>query len=356
MHVDEPMIEADRQARRDALDVRRSFIVQAPAGSGKTELLIQRYLALLAIVEQPEEVLAITFTRKASAEMRERVVNALMRARAGEVSELEHEQTTLSAAASVLEQSERRDWQLIESPRRMRIMTLDAFCASTARALPLTAGLGGSANTVQGADATALHRAAALATLDWLVGDEPPGLAVEQVLSHLDNNTYSYVEHLARMLQTRDQWLEITGSGELGDQQRVRQQLEKNIADIVQHQLGRARRRLLLAGDHGIAGLAAYAAGNLVEAGRAESPMARLRDCEAIPAATPENIDRWRGLAELLHDARGRLAQGSQSQPGVSTRRCRPEKRLAGDYPAPVGRPGAGAAAASCPRAAGAGL
>ena len=131
--------EEDGRARAAALDPTRSFIVQAQAGSGKTEILIQRYLALLATVDEPEQVVAITFTRKAAAEMRGRVRRALAGAAAGEEGETPHRNATLALARAAVARDAERDWGLLTQPQRLRIDTLDAFNAWLAQQLPVLA-------------------------------------------------------------------------------------------------------------------------------------------------------------------------------------------------------------------------
>src|SRR5436190_22069795 len=130
-------IIADQKQRDDALDPSRSYIVQAPAGSGKTELLIQRFLALLGRVERPEEIAAITFTIKAAAEMRQRVFPALAAARGKARPEAPHEARTWDLARAALERNDSLGWKLEESADRLRVQTIDALCASLTRQMPV---------------------------------------------------------------------------------------------------------------------------------------------------------------------------------------------------------------------------
>ena len=228
--MDEQLLIADMKARTEALDVSRSFIVQAPAGSGKTELLIQRYLNLLSAVENPEEVVAITFTRKAAAEMQIRVLEALRRKVSGDEPDADHERRTFELAGRALEKSEALDWNLIGNPRRMRILTLDALNASIAKSQPLSSP-GTGARVVVGAEMLATYQAAALATFDWLADKGEMREATKEVLLHVDNNTWLYTSYLSQMLGTRDQWLPIIGSGRLSesDASELRKKFEESL-------------------------------------------------------------------------------------------------------------------------------
>jgi ATP-dependent exoDNAse (exonuclease V) beta subunit len=195
----------DHAARATALDPERSFIVQAPAGSGKTELLIQRYLALLATVEEPEQVVAITFTRKAAAEMRRRVVRALRAATASEIGTAPHEQSTLRLAHEVVARDAARDWSLLAQPQRLRIDTLDAFNVWLAQQLPLLADGVAAARIVE--DATELYRRAAQRTLQAVGESSAVGAAVRTLARSFGNDFAALESLLATLLPKRDQWL-----------------------------------------------------------------------------------------------------------------------------------------------------
>ncbi|MBS0336532.1 MAG: UvrD-helicase domain-containing protein [Proteobacteria bacterium] len=169
----------DAAERERALDPRRSFIVRAPAGSGKTELLIRRYLALLATVEDAEEIVAITFTRKAAAEMRQRVLKRL-----GEAGD-----------------------PLAGNPARLRIQTIDSLCASLTRQMPILSRFGAQPESID--DARELYEEAALATIALV---EEPGAGevakrIERLLDHLDNDVGRVQGLLADMLARRDHWV-----------------------------------------------------------------------------------------------------------------------------------------------------
>ena len=115
-----PGTPPDREAREKALDIRHSWIVEAPAGSGKTGLLIQRYLKLLAdeSVTDPGQVLAITFTIKAANEMRDRVLAQLDGAARETVPGNAFDQVTRPLAKAVLGRDEESGWGLLERPQQ----------------------------------------------------------------------------------------------------------------------------------------------------------------------------------------------------------------------------------------------
>jgi ATP-dependent helicase/nuclease subunit A len=117
------LLARDESARAYAVDPARNVVLEASAGTGKTRVLVTRYLNLLRAGVDPENILAITFTRKAAAEMRERIVSEL-RAMAA--------QSPVDAAR----------WRMLRDRLgEIGISTIDAFCLALLREFPLEADL-----------------------------------------------------------------------------------------------------------------------------------------------------------------------------------------------------------------------
>src|SRR5207249_5327209 len=112
---------ADADARRAAVDPSQSVVLEASAGTGKTRVLVERYVNLLRAGVEPDHILAITFTRKAAAEMRQRIVDRLKEA----------------SRASELDAARWRE--LRERLGDIAISTIDAFCLSLLHEFPLEA-------------------------------------------------------------------------------------------------------------------------------------------------------------------------------------------------------------------------
>ncbi len=285
----------DETARASALDTSQSFIVRAPAGSGKTELLTQRVLALLARADAPEEVVAITFTRKAAAEMKDRLLQALAHATAAVGDDMEsqrpHYARTLQLAQQVAARDRELGWELAANPARLRVQTIDALALWLARQVPITTRFAAITQVTERAEP--LYDAAAHTTLALIDSSEAQasGVArhVARLLTHLDNDWPRAHRLLSGMLARRDQWLRHVGHLD-------RAALEAPMQNECSLQIGRVCEALMGADADELVALARYAAGNLPDGSRL-SPCAAL---DGLPEATFRRLDAWRALAALL--------------------------------------------------------
>ena len=317
---------ADAEVRRRALDPTCSFIVQAPAGSGKTELLIQRYLRLLAIVEEPEQVLAITFTRKATSEMRYRVEKALHAARNGEEPDDAHLQRGYQLACEVVAQDQKHDWGLAGHPARLRIGTIDSINSRISRRAPLSTG-STSANSLL-EDTGPLYREVARRTIIFGQVDGELGDAVRLLLAHCDNVTGRLETLLVMMLQRRDQWLRKIGSGQIDDPAALRMWLEATLGELIESQLHLIADKI----PHDLGGeivtLLQDAAAGLIEI-KPEAPVTAWAEQQTLPGLTIDNLSLWRAAADTLLTKSGSWRKALNKNSGFPpTRKAEKQRAL----------------------------
>jgi ATP-dependent helicase/nuclease subunit A len=315
---------ADRQARADALDIGGSVLVQAPAGSGKTELLAMRFLKLLALVEEPEQVLGITFTKAATAEIRHRILGKLEMARdlleTGTAPD-KKDAASLEIATRAYTNSNARGWKLLEQPHRLNIETIDSLSLRIAHQMPLSGRPGGVLQPTEAA--TPLYRRAAQKTLDQLGGDdEELNAALRGLLLLRDGNLAGCEALIAKMLATRDQWSRAFPlTGEI-DWPAVRQRLEEPFHREIERVLGEMHD--LLSSHHALTQdllrLADFACGNDEEL---EIEISLLAGMKSLPSPSLAFVEHWRCFAQFLltkkdlrkrHDVSNGFPRGAKAE------------------------------------------
>jgi len=285
-------LAADQDARQRAVDPARSVILQAPAGSGKTTVLIERLLVLLAQAEVPEEILAITFTRKAAAEMARRVAQILnLPAAPTPEPRAQHLQ---QLAQAVRARSQARGWRLVENPGRLRIQTLDALNRALALQLPLAARGSGSLNVLP--QPAGAYRSAARRTLLDAQSDEALRPDVQLLFERMENDFTRCEMLIADMLEKRTHWLPYL----VGDAaQHLAGRVQESLESVVRARLARARELL--------------APGLLQEGWRIGAACARHLQARQTPPgpwgefstappedpALPESARQWQAFASL---------------------------------------------------------
>jgi ATP-dependent helicase/nuclease subunit A len=288
-------LAADQAARIRAVDPARSVILQAPAGSGKTAVLIERLLVLLARAEEPEEILAITFTRKAAAEVALRVAQALKppadahaAIRDARAEHLEH------LAQAVRARSQQQGWLLDENPGRLRIQTLDALNRALALQMPLAARGSGSLEVL--AQPASAYQIAARRTLLDAQTDAALRPDVQLLFERMENEFGRCEVLIAGMLEKRAHWLPyLVGDAALHLATRVSASLEA----VVQARLARAQQLIAPSLLQQGLRIGSEAARYLAAANAAPGPWCAFSDAAA------STLRQWQALAVMALTAAG---------------------------------------------------
>ncbi len=302
----------DERQRILALSPIRSLAVTAPAGSGKTELLTRRVLTLLASVEQPEQILAITFTRKAASEMRQRILAALQMANQ-EAPQEPKQRTLWEIACRAMEQNRQKGWQLLENPNRLRLQTIDSFCMSLVRQMPLLSGMG---SDLAISDKPELLYEKAVGQLFAQLKESGPGLSdLKRLIAHLDNNMLRIESLLCGILGKREQWLRHL-VGNRSDLSGFKAHLESNLRCLVDETLSRIPEYLANM-DSQLLHALKFAASNLEPEKQAIAP-----DATALPGFTTDALSAWQSIVALLMtksgEWRARLTKNEGFPPGTA--------------------------------------
>lgn len=215
---------SDQSIRAQTTNLGSNILLGAGAGMGKTFELVKRLLKCLTVVDKPNQVLPVTFTVKARAEMKERVLSELYKAQKNEPLQSPHEAEMRTLAKAVLKRDAELGWGMLKNTNVLDIKTFDSLSASILSMAPVTSKIGAQTKVLDN-PSTVYRKASERLLSDYSTGKDWAG-HVKMLLKHLDNNFEKATAMLCEMLAVRDQWLPLVL--EINHVDNVKPLLERN--------------------------------------------------------------------------------------------------------------------------------
>ncbi len=293
----------DVEERKRALDITSHVHVESPAGAGKTGLIVERILALLSIVNHPSEILAVTFTRKAAAEMKERVVEILKAAADGKMTGDQYIDSLIEKGKKAISMYSGLKREMLLSGTELQITTIHGFCLRICRRAPLESGLEPGLRLLEEHEQESLQELAAKEVINTLFSrpkGDPFRAALEARFLMHNMNARGIISEIASLISKRDQLADLISEVPLEDPNRFLDKSRENLIKIVEAHLkkleGRIKKTIFGEKWEDFRG---YLAEN----------NASCLDCLPVKCPTSDwrDLGYWQGLAEVFLTKNGTI-------------------------------------------------
>ncbi|MCH8311772.1 MAG: UvrD-helicase domain-containing protein, partial [Nitrospinae bacterium] len=240
-------------------------------------------------------------------------IDALYAAQNPNPPESDHQRKTWELAKTALAQNSRENWRILENPARLKIQTIDSFCAGLTLQMPILSKTGGGLSIQE--NAQDLYSETAHRILTLVEADSPIGNSIRIIMAHLDNSKSSFLKRVIQLLEKRDQWMrDFFDKFPVTEDLRTYQ--ENILTGLIENILKNVYKSFPPGPAKKLALLAVYSGQNLAIENPDHNNVCLQSLTNTLPEPSVNNLSQWKALAHLLLTSTGDLRKTIDARMG----------------------------------------